>query len=228
MPTSFVGLTLFVVLLAPGMAFLLVGERGRVATRETTVLRETAMIALSSLIFDALAVLLILQLSRWPWAHIPDLDTWTADGSAYARKHYQSVSGWFLGAVLLACVLAIVWAAILNRTERLRWLRVRPPVRWMFPKGGGTQYVSAWLKVLIEEHDDTAKRRVTCGLDDGSEIQGMLLSVSTKADDTPYREIALSEPLVFTDTKGTVRRRPRGAVTVSAARINYMYVEYLE
>jgi hypothetical protein len=226
LPTSFVGLTLFVVLLAPGMAFLLVGERGRVATRETSVLRETAMVALNSLVFDVLAVLFILQLPRWRWAHLPDLDAWTADGSAYARKHYQSLSGWFVGAVLLACVLAMVWAAILNRTERLRWLRQRPPVRWMFPKSG-TEHVSAWWKVLIEENDDTAKRRVTCCLDDGSEIQGMLLSLNPSVQETPDREITLSEPLVFTDSKGNVRNKPHGAATVSAARISYMYVEYI-
>jgi hypothetical protein len=82
-----------------------------------------------------------------------------------------------------------------------------------------------WWKILKEEQDDV-ERRVTCLLEDGSSVEGWLLSFNPDTDESADRELALSAPLVFRDPAGTAREEAFGAVSISTRRVFAVYVDY--
>lgn len=229
MPNTFTGLVLFVLLLAPGFVFLLISERGLVAGREVSALRETAALGLSSIVFDTLAVLLALTVAKLTAIDGPDLGRLVAKGSTYAQDEYGLVAGWFVAALLLACLLAACAAGVLNRTDRAAGLRTHPPFSLLFRPTGGTQYVSAWWKILVDQsvHPDKS-RYVSCHLDDGRRIDGWLYSVNHEAKDGPDRELVLSAPLTLADESGSETIIAGGAVTISASRMQLLAVRYLD
>jgi hypothetical protein len=224
LPTTFIGLVIFVVLLAPGLVHLLISERGPFPGREVSPLRETANIALSSILFDLLAVGVFGLVRIAAPDRTPDVGRLVREGAPYMRANYLSLAWWFTGFLILACVLALVWAAILNSTDRLRWFQSRWPARVLFPTVG-VQFMSAWWKLLMEKEPDY-ERRVTCRLEDGSSIEGWLMSLNPDVEEKPDRDITLSAPLVFRDVKGELREESYGAVAISGRRIIELYVDY--
>src|SRR4051794_3010044 len=114
MPTTFVSLVIFVLLLAPGFTYTLVAERGRVSGRESTVLRETSAIALSSIVFDLVAGLILLVVAWLLPAPQFNADRLVKNGTPYAKDHYVSISVWSVALVALACLLAVVTAGLVN------------------------------------------------------------------------------------------------------------------
>lgn len=228
MPSSITGLVIFVLLLAPGFVSLLISERGRVSGRELSVLRETATISLSSAAFDVIAWLL-LAIAIWALPiHGPKLNDLAASDNLYLRSHWVGTTGWLLLLVGTASLCAAAWAVVLNRTDRLRIVLARRPLVWMMPSNGGTEYVSAWWKLLIDPsmHPDL-DRYVTCALNDGTSIAGWLYSASHEAEETADRELILEAPLVLIDAKGVQEKLATGALTVSARSLKYLYVRYM-
>jgi hypothetical protein len=227
-PSTFTGLVLFVLLLAPGFAFLLVSERGVVAVRQTTPLRQTATIGLASVVWDIAAVLVLAAAVRFTPLRGPNLDNLMAEGLDYARRSYRSSAGWLIALVVVACVLSVLFAGVLNRTDRLAVLRDRAPISWLFPESGGTEHVSAWWKVLVDPNVHEGMRRyATCYLEDGSSIRGWVASASPDVRDSPDRELVLWAPLVFIDWSGKRTELEKGAATVSSGRMLFLHVRYL-
>lgn len=225
MPSTFVGLLLFVVLLAPGLTYLLVAERGPLPVRGLSVLRESATVALTSIVFNGIALLAFAVTRALGPGLTPDVGRAVREGLPYLRTHYVAVTWWAVGVLGLACVLAGSWGIVLNATDRLatlrrrRWLRVLSPV-------GGVAHVSSWWKLLIDKEPDR-RRRVTCHLDDGTRVEGWLLSLNAGVEETGDRDLALSAPLTVTASSGDVREVRFGAVSLSARHIVAMYVDYL-
>jgi hypothetical protein len=224
LPTTLIGLIIFVVLLAPGFIYLTVAERGPLPSRQVSVLRETATVALSSVFFNLIALLLFGLLRTCVPSLTPDVGKLIVAGHTYFRTHYVIVIWWGVGLLALACALALVWAGVMNSTERLKPVRSWPLLKFLTP-AHGVQNVSTWWDLLYEYEPDR-ERRVRCRLEDGSYVEGWLFSFTAEAEETDNRNIALSAPLVVQDPHGAVQKADYGAITISAKRILDLYVNY--
>jgi hypothetical protein len=141
MPTTLVGLLIFIVLLAPGFTSLLIAERGPRPGRSVSVLRETADIALSSLVFDLVALAAFGAVRTLAPSRTPEVGRLVRDAQSYFRERYLFLTWWGVSILLFACFLAILWAATLNSLGGILGLQARWPLRLLFPQGG-VQFVS--------------------------------------------------------------------------------------
>lgn len=224
MPTTVTGLLIFVALLAPGFAFLVVVERGPRANVERSALRETATIVLASLGCDAVAVAPFAIVRSVLPKQTVDPAALIRSGKSYYAAHLALTTTWALILFATAVLAAVVLAGVLNRPVVLAALKAAKPVRWLLPPSG-SRMESTWWKLLTEQNP-AAYRLVTVHLDDGTVIQGWLLSSSSAANETTDRELALSAPLSITKKDGAVTEEAYGAVAVHASRIQFMYVDY--
>lgn len=224
MPNTFLGLLLFVLLLAPGFTYLLVAERGVVPVREMTVLRETATVALSSVVADLFALFLFGVVRAVAPVMAPDIGELVRNPENYARDHYLSLAWWLVALVSVACLAAAVLAGVLNSADRRASLRSAKLLKWLHPTGG-VRFNSAWWGAFKEEQPGLAKR-VTCRLEDGSSVQGWLRSFNVGVEETADRGLILTAPLVFELPDGAKRTEPYGAVILSERRIINVYVDY--
>ncbi|MEW9527377.1 DUF6338 family protein [Microbispora sp. NPDC049125] len=207
MPTTFTGLLLFVVLLLPGFAYLVVRER--VSTeRRLSPFRETGVIAFVSVIAE-LAVLGVFALMRVLAAEwTPDIGRLIRDGPAYVRTHYASLGLWGVGLLLIA-VLAAAAAG--------RWLLRQPH----------SSTVSAWWQMFEIWHPGL-DRHVVCLLDDGSSVEGYLTSFNRSAEDTPDRDLILEGPLKHRlPNEAEPVDYPASVACISARRIVTLFVTYV-
>lgn len=226
MPTTLVGLLLFVVLLAPGFCYLLRREREQPA-RTVSTFRETVTLAAISLCCDAtvgvaFAVVRILLPTR-----TPDIGALVRHPGDYAREHYASLAWWGLGLLMAACLLGVALASTDIGAKTAARLGRIPGLRWLAPPANSVTFQSAWWR-LFHQHEDSLVH-VGCHLDDGSFISGWLLSYAADHDETGDRELTLSAPVFFrpagdadgADLDGV------GAVAVSARRIVDLLVSYV-
>jgi hypothetical protein len=82
--------------------------------------------------------------------------------------------------------------------------------------------------VLFNQYPD---KQVYVGaqLDDGTYLAGWVLSYSPNSDETADRELTLSGPISFrSPTADVVSELDVGAIALSARRIQYLTVSYLD
>jgi hypothetical protein len=150
------------------------------------------------------------------------------DGTEYARETYRSTILWGIGILAGACLLAAICAGVANNIN-FNWLRSKRPVRWLFPPTTGTEFASGWWKALIDQRIEPGKQRVvSCYLEDGSMVRGLLRSANNDVQEGPERDIVLSGPFLIRDKDGKEDIEPVGAAIVSAFRILYIHVAYVE
>src|SRR6266516_1768453 len=128
-PSSLLGLVLFVVLLAPGLAYVLRHERV-VPARSYSGFRETLRVVFVSVAsLTVTGVLLAVVRGIFP-TYTPDVGEVVRTPSEAIRNHDASLGWWSLGTVLFATLLASVAAdsrvvRLLRRSSRakqVRWL----------------------------------------------------------------------------------------------------------
>jgi Family of unknown function (DUF6338) len=201
MPTSLVGLVLFVVLLAPGMVYVRRRERQQAAT-PVSALRETTTIVLASVTCELLvAGLLAVARVVWP-AGTPDVGALVRDPASAVRAGYASLTLWAVGLVASASLVALVAAAVNlparigGLVRRMRWLAwlVVPPTEGITPS-------AVWWNLLYARYP-AASVHVGCVLDDGSYVDGWLSEFDPSPVASPDRELVLATP---------IRYRPPGA-----------------
>ncbi|WP_158842035.1 DUF6338 family protein [Saccharothrix deserti] len=206
MPTSLLGLVLFLVLLAPGFAFTLRRERVR-SGRTLSAFRETTTVALVSVAANGavLALFAVLRIVFPSWT--PDVGALVREPQRYAVEHYAQLLSWGVG--LLAVATLVAFAAGGRRGKE--------------HESG----VSAWT-LLFTAHPD-AKVFVGCVLDDGSYVAGRLLSFSRAAEDVADRELTLTGPITYRAPEKTETSvlPDVGATAISARRIVLLNVSYL-
>ncbi len=221
MPTTLTGLLLFVVLLVPGFTYVTGKDRNCIGQKPTPF-RETAAVIAAS-VSSELAVLVIFAVirTRWP-SQTPDVGALIRDNSSYLRGiqghpgHYGQVALWAVGMLALSTVLA--------------YLATMPQIRKLAAKALGPyphlSTVSGWW-LVFETWQQGRDIHVGCVLDDKSYVDGWLGSFSLEADDTPDRDLILTEPIRYRPA-GADRTEPYevGAVCISAARIVAMFVNY--
>jgi hypothetical protein len=184
---------------------------------------------LSSVSFNVLAALVISVVVQIASLDAPDLTRLAAKDETYLRQHWVGTAGWLLLLIATACLCAAVWAGLLNRTNRFAELFSKRPLRWLLSSDGGTEYVSAWWKLLIDPSvHPTLDRYLTCNLDDGSSVSGWLYSANHEAKEGPDRELTLSAPLVIRDKLGVKKTVSVGAASISSSRLVWLLVRYAD
>jgi Family of unknown function (DUF6338) len=98
-PQTAAALLAFLFLVAPGIVFENLRERRR-PTFDQTTFREVSRVALASLCFSVLSLILL-------------------EGNGYVQGHYRVVAGFFLAELAVAVALAMATASYLGRGQGL-------------------------------------------------------------------------------------------------------------
>jgi hypothetical protein len=228
-PTTLVGLLLFVVLMTPGFVYQLRLERTLALGRESA-LREVLRIIVASLTCSALslAVAAILRVRR-PGA-TPDVGELVRRPHDYVVENYRLVGGWALMLLGIACLIGFVAA-----DPRLRRFGARPavqrPLRWLL--GSSPTDIdpnSAWYRLmhLYDDLDPPLRIYVGCELDDGSYVSGELYSVSTQPEETADRDLVIMGPILHRSEDGALEELDVGFSVISARRIIRLDFSHLD
>ncbi|GAA5173301.1 hypothetical protein GCM10023214_55920 [Amycolatopsis dongchuanensis] len=205
-PTTLVGLVLFLVLLVPGFAYTLRRER-LASARAVSTFRETVELAFVSVVADAVVLLLFTLVRAIFPSWTPDVRQLLREPGRYAIDNLTSVTLWALGLLAVAAGLAAGAASLRRRREH-------------------AARVSAWT-MLFTEHPG-ARIHVGCRLDDGSYVAGRLRTYSRSGDDVPDRDLTLTGPISYRapgETTTTVLPDV-GAAAVSARNLTLLTVTY--
>lgn len=224
MPTTLSGLLIFVVLLAPGFLYVIVTDQGPFTRTAPSVLRETASIALVSLLCDLLALGLYVPVAAMSSGRLASLQELVQDGESLWAEDRVTILITALFLLLGACLVALTLAGLVNNTSGFKTLKVRKLISWVLPaKGARTE--SAWWGVLHRERPELY-RRVTCYLLDGTRVRGWLRTFNPAANETEDRELILAAPIRVTSSNGAHRPIRSGYITVSARQIQFLHVDY--
>lgn len=223
MPNSFLSLLLFVILLAPGAAFLAIHHRGPYAARSVSALHELTTVVLASVVFDVLALALIRLIGPLAGPFALDVAKVVESPQSYFRSSFDLAALWLAVLLLVSTVLAISCAGMLNRPWLRVGLRESAVGQWILPHTS-TKIISGWTW-LFREVEPTAFKRVTCEFDDGSRIVGWLNSFNPVALDSVDRDVVLSAPLEYYRKDGPVEVMEYGAVSISARTVRFIHVD---
>lgn len=221
MPTTLIGLLIFVVLLAPGLTYSTFRATSRPVVKPTA-LQEVSGIVLRSAIFDGLALGLfaLLRISR-P-AMTPDVGELIRAPGKHFTEHYASIALWGTGLLALACLMALCAARLAdNGTVMTAFDAVG-----LSPQGRSRQEPAWW--VLFEGAPDGSLVYAGCTLEDGTYLGGWVNSYSPDSDETADRELTLASPIQYrAPGDDGVQDLPVSAVSVSARRLSHLTVTYV-
>lgn len=179
-------------------------------------MRETARIALTSLIFTAAATALISWLAA-RWRALPDVQEWLVQGSRYLPKHYLSVAAFLALIVTIACGLALL-------SERLTRSEVRGHLR---PQ-------SVWFLTFRNDKPQAARRiSLWITTEDGTQFRGALRHFTPEVP-LENRELALGGSSLqrlapgADPAAGWVALADSDAVLIPGTAIAHIVVSYLD
>ncbi|SMC56517.1 DUF6338 family protein [Lentzea albidocapillata] len=210
-PTTLVGLVLFIALLTPGFAYSARRERSG-PERQFSALRETVAMVVVSVVCD----LVVLSLALVVWSVLPkqtvDLTAFLTKPADYAVKHHVALWIWGVGLVGVATLLAVLVAGPLF--DRLGRRNEAP-------------YLSAWGR-LFTAHP-ACRVHVGCHLSDGTYVAGWLLTYSRSAADVADRELTISGPVQYraAGQQEAIELPNVGATAVSARQMTLLQVSYV-
>lgn len=215
MPTTLVGLLLFVVLLVPGFVHY-VQRRSTIPQRELSPLVETATLVTVSIATNGMTLaafgILRMTISR----HTPEIRRLLLEGSRYSAPRLGYLALWGAGLLLVSCALAFA-------------LSIRPrPLRWFSEQfTPAIVDVSAWYHVF-EEGPRDASVYVGCELKDGTYFGGTLEWYSTEVAETADRDVVLAAPITVRPADGESREiGDVSRLVISARELSRVYVSYI-
>lgn len=207
MPSTLSGLVMLVVVLLPGLTYVVVRERNGSALRLSSF-RETGAVVFASVIAE-LVVLGLFAIVRGLWPQgTPDVGRLIRQGPDYAQRHYAVLALWAVGLLLAAAALAGLAA-------------------WWAGDRQHTSVKSSWW-ILFDQWDQGSIVHVGCVLDDGSFIEGRVAAFNKSSDDSPDRDLILAGPIKYRLPSATESLPyAASAACVAARNITTMFVSYL-
>jgi hypothetical protein len=227
LPTTLVGLLLFVAFLTPGACYTFRREANEPSSRkEISVLREASRYIGVSLLSDSLAICIYLGLRALAPRIVPDPGQVAQDPQKFYQSRTSQSLIWGIGLLGLACLIATVLAAIAESSVLDRLLK-HQLFQWLFRQTIKPQ--SAWFQMFTAHKDDKELSvYLECNLTDGAYIAGYLWTYSPDADETQDRELTLRYPILVRDVGATEALLAKaGSVVVSARCISYLTVSYV-
>jgi len=220
-PSSLVGVVIFVALLAPGFVYTLRSDP-HAPQRQFSIFRESVALIFVSIVCDAIAVALFAVIRCWLPDRTPDVGLLVRDTALYSRFHYASLVLWGTGILIVACLIA--YASATPATYRLA--RRMPLAGRFLPPRRHASYQSGWMSLF---HLHALPVHIRCSLDDGSEIAGTLLSANRLESDTADRDLTLKAPITYRPPGAEEKVLPNvNAVSVSARNIRLLFVTALD
>lgn len=230
MPTTLVGLVIFVVLLLPGFAYL-VGKERAGTERRASPFRETVAVVSASVVTELTVVI-----ASWPWwSRVLDVDKLVGSPSDYWKERPGLLASWGICLLLAATLLGhmFTWP----RLRSPRWLgrlaenaRDRAVLKQILDRVRDYPHpssVSGWW-MLFETWKLDRALYAACVMDNGSYITGWVRSFNTSADDTTDRDLILGEPIRYrAPGHEDVADLECDAVCVSAKHIVSLEVSYV-
>lgn len=178
MPSTVLGLVLFLCFITPGLIFELLRERSRPA-RQYSVLRETSVVVVASVSFTVPAVLLLLLIRSYINRRSPDLENrWFPHFYALARapaqysaSHLTQVVFFILATIALAGLLALVADQTLCQ---------------VYPSSGEVRNNPLLFDVLDGPYRPANAKSVIAAVElkNGAIIHGAILGHESKTDQT--------------------------------------------
>ena len=213
MPTTLVGLLVFVVFLTPGFVSY-IRRRESAPTPTLSPLVETVTLTTVSVALN-LVVLGTFGLVRLALPHhTPDVGELLHALGNYIAGHFAYVIGWLTALLTVSSVLAFAQA---SEAVRRRVPRLAPPV---------IINVSSWYR-MFEAHPDRFVY-VGCDLRDGSYMAGGLVWYSTDTNETEDRDLVLGPPLRRSVNGELVDLTGPSRIILSARDIVALHVTYVE
>jgi hypothetical protein len=220
LPTSLVGLLIFLAFLTPGFVFF--SKRRRISDYSAaSPLAELAAFVTTSLLTNALAIgLYAVLFSIFPRV-VPSASDIISEGTKYIAPNLGAIVGFAILLLVFSSTIAF-FAAGLRLPRGFRWLRNLFPPRVVSD--------SAWFRTFEEEAmEGGKKRKVFVGLDlrDGTYISGQLDYFSTDPNEIADRDLVLSDPRIALPGEDEFQSTfPR--LTISAREITRIHTAYLD
>lgn len=224
MPTTFIGLVLFVGFLTPG--FLYTSHRRRLVPRgdDTPIMEVTSIVSIS-LVTNGVVFVGMAIVSRLVPDHTPDLPKTIDYGSGYWLDNLAYMLAWSGGALALSCLLAVLFARCepirrAARSRAARWLSRWRPVRLLVSAFASDVIVetSSWNETFAVDGDHYV--HLGLQLRDGSYVSGRLIWFSTEIEEVADRDLVLGAPLeIRYDGAGESARMPAERTVISAREI---------
>ena len=209
MPTTFVGLLIFVIFLTPGFLYT-TQRRALVPASERSVLMESTSIVSISLVTNSFVAACFILLRQLLSDHTPDISNLLRPRSSYWLDHLAYVLGW--GALLLtiSCTVAVVAA---------RWARLRSVSARIFAPVVVDS--SAWCETFVADPGYYPHAGVQ--LASGEFISGRITWFSTSLDESGDRELVLGQPLQIKTHEGVTEVFAE-KVIIAAREVRCVYV----
>lgn len=179
MPSTLVGLLIFVISLAPGFVFLLALEN-RLPPRQLSTFRETISIAAVGLLCDFVALLVFSLAHQILPKFTPDVGELIRSPGPYWQQNYDLILRWSAGLFALACLIGLVLGRVWNSSalsETSGWWSLFETAYVQAKKLGAVSLV------------------VYCELTDKSLVAGPIRSWSLNGRDGPDRDLVLQAPI---------------------------------
>jgi len=238
-PSSLLGLVLFVIMLAPGLAYVLRHEQS-VPAPDHSPFRESLRVIFVSVACFAVTLLLFAGL-RWLLPdRTPDVRGLIRDPDGFVREHHVHLAWWAFALVAFATLLGATAADPRVVTIR-RQVREAKVVGWLLGGQPSIRNTSAWRYVLTDRRLEeeaklarakvkptNAKLRVFAGaqMADGSYIQGYVVSYDSQAPRDDQRELTLADAKIL-PVKGQLRPIGSALTVLSAGQIVRLDVTYV-
>jgi Family of unknown function (DUF6338) len=209
-PQTIAALAAFLFLVAPGLTFELIRERRRPPVDETAF-REASRVALASLVFTLLSLLILFIGQLLAPKLLPDPAVWVESGKAYIKKNYQLIAIAALLQFALSCGLAATAAVIIGRSSAAR---INPYSLWYLALRGWVKPKQQPLAMVVLNNDTT--------------IFGQVRGYSTE-NERDNRELILGPPLFYQeegDEETTDLSTDWTYVLIPASSMRYLAVDY--
>lgn len=216
-PQTLGALAAFLALVAPGIVFELLRERRR-GRHQETAFREASRVALGSLVFTLLSLLVLTGLqglaSLAGWRLFLSPSAWLAGGEVYAREHLTLIVVSVAVELALACASAIGYDVLLARRRGER---------------ATVQQRSAWAQALRVDRPRGTRAWAHALLENGTSFYGYVRSY-TPSGPLAERELVLEgDALTFEDDSGQkVIGEDWRRVVIPGSKITYLRVTYLD
>jgi hypothetical protein len=193
LPGSFATIYALLGLVAPGLLFQWLRER-HLPLPERSPFREASRIALSSLIFSWLSIMVLALVSKAAPTLLVDLASWLEDGHTYIGEHLWLVAWSATVEVGLACAIAWFAALMLNRLAKSK------------SEASPIVYTTPWYEVLQASMTGDDVPWVLVTLTDGTKIWGKVHRYTLAQVGSDERQIALCGPGLATQRPGKGRK----------------------
>lgn len=166
MPETVGSFVAFLLLVTPGLVFELLRERSR-PERARSTFRETSVVVVASVVFSAVALVVLLVVRRVQPNWLPSPADLVESPGKFASDHLALVARTLAAHLVLACSVAFGWHRLLC---------------WKRP-GGNISPNPAWFEIIRGNANPRKDRvLVVVELPDGSAVRGVVKGYDLKPD----------------------------------------------